>query len=147
MEAPAALPLGLGGCQNWSGRYAGEISCPCRELNPDSSAIQLAVVCILNELSRLHMQLWASHFERIWEVQQFRWFVVGVSARKSGFQPRVVYVGSLVDKVAPGQVSLQSLLFPPSNYLSVNTTYPFIIMGWYSGPERLCFTPPLQLSN
>jgi hypothetical protein len=65
-------------------------------------------------------------------VPQFRRLVTSLSKRRPRFAPRLVHVGSIVDKVALGQVYLWVLHFPPvsiilplfHNHLSGQTTGP-----------------------
>ena len=54
--------------------------------------------------------------------------IASLSSRRSGFSPRPVHVGILVDEMALGQSSLRVLPFP-SQYQSTNASYSFTLLS------------------
>jgi hypothetical protein len=55
-----------------------------------------------------------------------------LSSWKSGYDPRPVFVGFMVDKVALGVVPIQSLLFSSHHYDSTNVPFSFISLQYIS---------------
>jgi hypothetical protein len=67
-------------------------------------------------------------------VPQLRWLVAGFSPRRLVFDPRSDDVGSVVDKVALGQVFLLVLRFPMPVLIPPNAPYSSVIRDWYNRP-------------
>jgi hypothetical protein len=54
--------------------------------------------------------------------------IASLSLRRSGFRPRPVHVGILVEEMALGQSSLRVLQFP-SQYQSTNSSYSLTLLS------------------
>jgi hypothetical protein len=57
----------------------------------------------------------------------------GLFTVESGFNPRIVYVGFVVDKIALGQILLRKLWSSLGKYHFTNVIYSFTISSWYKG--------------
>jgi hypothetical protein len=65
---------------------------------------------------------------------QLRRLVNGFSLQRLGFNPRLVHVRFVMEKVAAQQVFLGALWYSPANYDSTNAPGPSTLRGWYNRP-------------